>query len=163
MYRGAIQMGTTHGISKYRLTEMFPYGVGCFMASREKNFVRGLKHLGLQGAEIIMMDGSKALGAAVEELEPCHVLCRKDFLATLNSAASGLKSNKRIKLTCNLRDALTGIYNEEKDLDQLIENMLVVCEDELQQENQKIKEKKEDVLGDDTKEFRVFQQHCSLY
>eukprot|EP00924_Labyrinthula_sp_SR-Ha-C_P004233 snap_masked-scaffold_3-processed-gene-17.36-mRNA-1 protein AED:1.00 eAED:1.00 QI:0/-1/0/0/-1/1/1/0/67 len=60
-----------------------------------KDVVKGLKLLGLQDAEAVMTDGSKALEAAVEELGASHVLCRKHFFATLNSAAYGLKGIKK--------------------------------------------------------------------
>eukprot|EP00924_Labyrinthula_sp_SR-Ha-C_P007866 snap_masked-scaffold_28-processed-gene-4.27-mRNA-1 protein AED:1.00 eAED:1.00 QI:0/-1/0/0/-1/1/1/0/94 len=81
-----------------------------------KDVVKGLKLLGLQDAMIIMTDGSKALEAAVEELGAPHVLCRKHYLSSLNSATSGLKGMKKIKFTSSLEDVPTGIFSEEKNL-----------------------------------------------
>eukprot|EP00924_Labyrinthula_sp_SR-Ha-C_P015188 augustus_masked-scaffold_9-processed-gene-10.59-mRNA-1 protein AED:1.00 eAED:1.00 QI:0/0/0/0/1/1/2/0/390 len=133
---------------------MFPCGIDCFRntinfgcsmmeSESSKDVVKGLKLVGLQDALIIMTDGSKALEAAVEELGASHVLCRKHFLATFNSATSGLKGMKKIKFTSSLGDVLTGIFSEEKKLDQLIENMLVEYPEEPQQVAlKKIKEKK---------------------
>eukprot|EP00924_Labyrinthula_sp_SR-Ha-C_P003499 snap_masked-scaffold_15-processed-gene-10.51-mRNA-1 protein AED:1.00 eAED:1.00 QI:0/-1/0/0/-1/1/1/0/63 len=45
-----------------------------------------------------MTDGSKALEAAVEKVGAPHVLCRKHFLANLNSSTSGLKGMKKNKI-----------------------------------------------------------------
>eukprot|EP00924_Labyrinthula_sp_SR-Ha-C_P004782 snap_masked-scaffold_1-processed-gene-11.28-mRNA-1 protein AED:1.00 eAED:1.00 QI:0/0/0/0/1/1/2/0/340 len=144
VHRDSIQVNTTHGMSRYRLVVMFPCGIHCFFntisfgcamteSELSKDVFRGLKLLGLQDAEVIMADGSKALEAAVEALGSSHVLCRKHFLATLNSAASGLKGMKKIKFTCSLGDVLTGMFSDEKDLDQRIENILTEFPDEPQQ------------------------------
>eukprot|EP00924_Labyrinthula_sp_SR-Ha-C_P014096 augustus_masked-scaffold_56-processed-gene-1.86-mRNA-1 protein AED:1.00 eAED:1.00 QI:0/0/0/0/1/1/2/0/357 len=140
----SIQVDTTHGMSRYRLVAMIPCGIDCFRTTinfgcsmmesdASKNVVKGLKLLGFQDAEVIMTDGSKALEAAVEELGESHVLCRKHYLATLNSETSGLKGTKKIKFTSNLGGVLTVIFSEEKELDQLIENMLVEYPEEPQQ------------------------------
>eukprot|EP00924_Labyrinthula_sp_SR-Ha-C_P001169 augustus_masked-scaffold_7-processed-gene-15.55-mRNA-1 protein AED:1.00 eAED:1.00 QI:0/0/0/0/1/1/2/0/390 len=133
---------------------MFTCGIHCFLntinfgcsmmeSESSKDVVKGLKLVGLQDALIIMTDGSKALEAAVEEVGASHILCRKHFLATMNSATSGLKGMKKIKFTSSLGDVLTGTFSEEKKLDQLIENMLVEYPEEPQQVALKeIKEKK---------------------
>eukprot|EP00924_Labyrinthula_sp_SR-Ha-C_P016301 augustus_masked-scaffold_106-processed-gene-0.19-mRNA-1 protein AED:1.00 eAED:1.00 QI:0/0/0/0/1/1/2/0/371 len=140
---------------------MFPCGIDCFrktinfgcsmMESESiKDVVKGLKLLGLQDAKVIMTDGSKALEAAVEKVGAPHVLCRKHFLANLNSSTSGLKGMRKIKFTSSLGDVLTGIFSEEKNLDQLIENMLVEYPEEVQQVAlKKIKEKKQSVEDKD--------------
>eukprot|EP00924_Labyrinthula_sp_SR-Ha-C_P010409 snap_masked-scaffold_23-processed-gene-5.15-mRNA-1 protein AED:1.00 eAED:1.00 QI:0/-1/0/0/-1/1/1/0/66 len=60
-----------------------------------KDVVKGLKFLGFQDAMVIMTDGSRALEAAVEELGASHILCRKQYLATLNLETSGLKGTKK--------------------------------------------------------------------
>eukprot|EP00924_Labyrinthula_sp_SR-Ha-C_P015963 augustus_masked-scaffold_4-processed-gene-14.50-mRNA-1 protein AED:1.00 eAED:1.00 QI:0/0/0/0/1/1/4/0/532 len=153
IYGDSIQVDSTHGMSRYRLVAMFPCGIDCFRktinfgcsmmeSESSKDVVKGLKLLGLQDAEVIMTHGSKALEAAMEELGSSHVLCRKHFLATLNSATSDLKGMKKIKFTSSLGDVLTGIFSEEKNLDQLMENMLVEYPEEPQQVAlKKIKEK----------------------
>eukprot|EP00924_Labyrinthula_sp_SR-Ha-C_P010064 augustus_masked-scaffold_40-processed-gene-0.17-mRNA-1 protein AED:1.00 eAED:1.00 QI:0/0/0/0/1/1/5/0/585 len=144
VYGDSIQVDTTHEMSRYRLVTTFPCGIDCFRTTinfgcsmmeseASKDVVKGLKLLGLQDAMVIMTDGSRALEAAVEELGASHVLCRKHFFATLNSAASGLKGIKKMKFTSSLGDVLTGIFSEEKNLDQLIENMLVQFPEEPQQ------------------------------
>eukprot|EP00924_Labyrinthula_sp_SR-Ha-C_P012157 augustus_masked-scaffold_26-processed-gene-4.26-mRNA-1 protein AED:1.00 eAED:1.00 QI:0/0/0/0/1/1/2/0/342 len=132
---------------------MFPCGIDCFRTTMNfgcsmmeseasKDVVKGLNLLGLQDAKVIMTDGSKALEGAVEELG-YHVFRRKHYLSTLNSATSGLKGMKKIKFTSSLGDVLTGIFSEEKELDQLIENMLVEYPEAAQQVAlKKIKEKK---------------------
>eukprot|EP00924_Labyrinthula_sp_SR-Ha-C_P004989 augustus_masked-scaffold_1-processed-gene-17.54-mRNA-1 protein AED:1.00 eAED:1.00 QI:0/0/0/0/1/1/4/0/573 len=152
------QVDTTHGMSRYRLVAMFPCGINCFRTTinfgcsmleseSSKDVVKGLKLLGLQDAIVIMTDGSKALEAAVEEVGASHVLCRKHFLSTLNSATSGLKGMKKIKFTSSLGDVLTGIFSEEKNLDQLIQNMLVDFSEEPQQVAlKKLREKKLSVV-----------------
>eukprot|EP00924_Labyrinthula_sp_SR-Ha-C_P016225 snap_masked-scaffold_52-processed-gene-0.7-mRNA-1 protein AED:1.00 eAED:1.00 QI:0/-1/0/0/-1/1/1/0/247 len=140
----SIQVDTTHGMSRYRLVAMFPCGIDCFRktinfgcsmmeSEASKDVVKELKLLDLQDAMVIMTDGSRALEAAVEELGASHVLCRKNFLSTLNSATSGLKRMKKTKITSSLDDVFTGIFSEEKKLDQLIEIMLVDFPDKPQQ------------------------------
>eukprot|EP00924_Labyrinthula_sp_SR-Ha-C_P013009 maker-scaffold_12-snap-gene-6.41-mRNA-1 protein AED:0.42 eAED:0.44 QI:0/0/0/1/0/0/2/0/344 len=125
VYGDSIQVDTTHGMSRYRLLAMFPCGIDCFRktinsrcsmmeSEASKDVVKGLTLLGLQDAKVIMTDGSKALEAAVEEVGASHVLCRKHFLATLNSATSGLKGMKKRKFTSSLGDVLIGIFSEEK-------------------------------------------------
>eukprot|EP00924_Labyrinthula_sp_SR-Ha-C_P001598 augustus_masked-scaffold_18-processed-gene-2.13-mRNA-1 protein AED:1.00 eAED:1.00 QI:0/0/0/0/1/1/3/0/488 len=127
----SIQVDTTHGMSRYRLVAMFPYGIDCFRTTinfgcsmmesePSKDVVKGLKLLGLQDVVVIMTDGSKTLEEAVEEVGASHVLCRKHILANLNSSTSGLKGMKKIKFTSSLDDVLTGIFSEEKDLISLL-------------------------------------------
>eukprot|EP00924_Labyrinthula_sp_SR-Ha-C_P004946 augustus_masked-scaffold_1-processed-gene-16.14-mRNA-1 protein AED:1.00 eAED:1.00 QI:0/0/0/0/1/1/4/0/604 len=173
VYGDSIQVDTTHGMSRYRLVAMFPCGIDCFRktinfgcsmmeSESSKDVVKGLKLLGLQDAKVIMTDGSKALEAAVDEVGAPHVLCRKHFLSTLNSATSGLKGMKKIKFTSSLGDVLTGIFSEEKNLDQLIQNMLVDFSEEPQQVAlKKIREKKLSVLGNDEKTSNVLSQRYS--
>eukprot|EP00924_Labyrinthula_sp_SR-Ha-C_P016323 augustus_masked-scaffold_73-processed-gene-0.53-mRNA-1 protein AED:1.00 eAED:1.00 QI:0/0/0/0/1/1/4/0/575 len=150
----SIQVDTTHGMSRYRLVAMFPCGIDCFRktinfgcsmmeSESSKDVVKGLNLLGLQDAEVIMTDGNRALEAVVDELGACHVLCGKHFLSTLSSATSGLKGMKKIKFTSSLGNVLTGIFSEEKELDQLIEKMLVEYPEAEQQVTlKKIKKKK---------------------
>eukprot|EP00924_Labyrinthula_sp_SR-Ha-C_P000591 snap_masked-scaffold_27-processed-gene-3.22-mRNA-1 protein AED:1.00 eAED:1.00 QI:0/0/0/0/1/1/2/0/483 len=161
VYGDSIQVDTTHGMSRYRLVAMFPCGIDCFRktinfgcsmmeSESSKDVVKGLKLLGLQDAKVIMTDGSKALETAVDELGACHVLCRKHFLSTLNSAASGLKGMKKIKFTSSLGDVLTGIFSEEKELDQLIENITTAsCP-------KKVKGKKNKVCWEMTRKLPTF-------
>eukprot|EP00924_Labyrinthula_sp_SR-Ha-C_P011506 snap_masked-scaffold_46-processed-gene-1.59-mRNA-1 protein AED:1.00 eAED:1.00 QI:0/0/0/0/1/1/2/0/165 len=111
-----------------------------------KDVVKGLKLLGLKDVKVAMTHGSKFLETAVEELGASHVLYRKHYLATLNSATSGLKEMKKIKFTSSLGDVLTGIFSEEKEHDQLIENMLIEYPEAAQQVAlKKIKENKKNV------------------
>eukprot|EP00924_Labyrinthula_sp_SR-Ha-C_P002921 augustus_masked-scaffold_13-processed-gene-10.18-mRNA-1 protein AED:1.00 eAED:1.00 QI:0/0/0/0/1/1/2/0/530 len=173
VYGDSIQVDTTHGMSRYRLVAMFPCGIDCFRktihfgcsmmeSEASKDVVKGLKLLGLQDAKVIMTDGSRALEAAVEELGSSHVLCRKHFLATLNSAASGLKGMKKIKFTNSLGDVLTGIFSEEKELDQLIENMLIEYPEAAQQVAlKKIKEKKNKVCWEMTRKLPTFSHSAT--
>eukprot|EP00924_Labyrinthula_sp_SR-Ha-C_P002592 augustus_masked-scaffold_13-processed-gene-0.11-mRNA-1 protein AED:1.00 eAED:1.00 QI:0/0/0/0/1/1/2/0/377 len=125
---------------------MFPCGIDCFRTTinfgcsmmeseASKEVVKGLKLLGLQDEKVIMTDGNRALEAVVDELGACHVLCGKHFLSTLSSATSGLKGMKKIKFTSSLGNVLTGIFSEEKELDQLIEKMLVEYPEQPQQNN----------------------------
>eukprot|EP00924_Labyrinthula_sp_SR-Ha-C_P003492 augustus_masked-scaffold_15-processed-gene-10.68-mRNA-1 protein AED:1.00 eAED:1.00 QI:0/0/0/0/1/1/2/0/220 len=126
-----------------------------------KDVVRGLKLLGLQDAEVIMTDGSKALETAVEELGASHVLCRKHFFAILNSAAPSLRLVK--KITSNLGDVLTRIFSGEKDLDQLIENMLSEFPDEPQHiALERIKKNKNKVCWEITKKVLTFSRNSSI-
>eukprot|EP00924_Labyrinthula_sp_SR-Ha-C_P010542 snap_masked-scaffold_70-processed-gene-0.78-mRNA-1 protein AED:1.00 eAED:1.00 QI:0/-1/0/0/-1/1/1/0/99 len=94
-------------MSRYFLVAMFPCGIDCFRKTinfecsmmenwSSKDVVKGLKLLGLQDAKVNMINVSRTLEAAVEELGASHVLCRKHFLSTLNSAISDLKGIKKI-------------------------------------------------------------------
>eukprot|EP00924_Labyrinthula_sp_SR-Ha-C_P000815 augustus_masked-scaffold_7-processed-gene-4.59-mRNA-1 protein AED:1.00 eAED:1.00 QI:0/0/0/0/1/1/3/0/606 len=172
IYGDSIQVDTTHGMSRYRLVAMLTCGIDCFLKTinflctmmeteSSKDVVKGLKLLGLQDAEAVMTDGSKALEAAVEELGSSHVLCRKHFLATLNSAASGLKGMKKIKFTNSLGDVLTGIFSEEKELDQLIENMLIEYPEEPQQVALKKLRKKNKVCWEMTRKLPTFSRSAT--
>eukprot|EP00924_Labyrinthula_sp_SR-Ha-C_P008232 snap_masked-scaffold_11-processed-gene-6.22-mRNA-1 protein AED:1.00 eAED:1.00 QI:0/-1/0/0/-1/1/1/0/95 len=91
-----------------------------------------------------MNDGSKDLESVLEAVCELHFFLSKlHFFETLNSAASGLKDDKRIKRISNLRDVMTGSLGEEKDLDQFIENMLTEFEEKPQQLSlKKLKERK---------------------
>eukprot|EP00924_Labyrinthula_sp_SR-Ha-C_P000719 augustus_masked-scaffold_7-processed-gene-1.60-mRNA-1 protein AED:1.00 eAED:1.00 QI:0/0/0/0/1/1/3/0/221 len=104
--------------------------LGCIMMESESStdFVKDLKVLGIDKAEVIMTDGSKALEAAIEAVGASHVLCRKHVLAALSSAVSDLEGNKKIKFTSNLQDALKGSFSEEKDPAQFVENALTTLE-----------------------------------
>eukprot|EP00924_Labyrinthula_sp_SR-Ha-C_P003476 augustus_masked-scaffold_15-processed-gene-10.59-mRNA-1 protein AED:1.00 eAED:1.00 QI:0/0/0/0/1/1/2/0/390 len=126
-----------------------------------KDVVRGLKLLGLQDAEVIMTDSSKALETAVEELGASHVLCRKHFFAILNSAAPSLRLVK--KITSNLGDVLTRIFSGEKNLDQLIENMLSEFPDEPQHiALERIKKNKNKVCWEITKKVLTFSHNAAI-
>eukprot|EP00924_Labyrinthula_sp_SR-Ha-C_P001563 snap_masked-scaffold_18-processed-gene-1.30-mRNA-1 protein AED:1.00 eAED:1.00 QI:0/-1/0/0/-1/1/1/0/59 len=49
--------------------------------------IKGLNIRDLDNAEIIMADGSNQLEDAVEIISVSHVLCKKNWLATLDSVA----------------------------------------------------------------------------
>eukprot|EP00924_Labyrinthula_sp_SR-Ha-C_P009195 snap_masked-scaffold_2-processed-gene-15.21-mRNA-1 protein AED:1.00 eAED:1.00 QI:0/-1/0/0/-1/1/1/0/127 len=120
------------------------------------DLVNGLKALGLNKAENIMADGSKALEAVAEAVGASHVLSKKHFLPPFSSAAPDLKGNKRMKYTSKLRDVLTESLTKKRGFNQFIENMLADFQDETQYQSLKNK-KKENVLGDDRRVSHLFR------
>eukprot|EP00924_Labyrinthula_sp_SR-Ha-C_P003613 snap_masked-scaffold_3-processed-gene-0.14-mRNA-1 protein AED:1.00 eAED:1.00 QI:0/0/0/0/1/1/2/0/286 len=166
IYGDSIQVDTTHGMSRYRLVAMFPCGIDCFRktinygcsmmeSEASKDDVKGLKLLGLQDAKVIMTEGSKALEAAAEELGSSHETLLYDLEL---SSIWPKRDEKKTKFTSSLGDVLTGIFSEEKNLDQLIENMLVEYPEEVQQVALKKLRKKQSVLGNDEKTSNVLSQ-----
>eukprot|EP00924_Labyrinthula_sp_SR-Ha-C_P002614 augustus_masked-scaffold_13-processed-gene-1.4-mRNA-1 protein AED:1.00 eAED:1.00 QI:0/0/0/0/1/1/2/0/468 len=143
VYGDSIQVDTTHGMSKYRLVDMFPCGIDCFRktinfgcsmmeSESSKDVVKGLNLLGLQDAEVIMTDGSKAMEATVEELGAAT--------QRVESFHSAIKGNGLLKSTLKTWTLDEVVTYHENNVDKYMEKTLKKIKDLIREDKDFSKE-----------------------